>query len=297
MRGPFFSTKELAEYLDIHEKQVYKLVQRGALPGTRVTGKWLFPKDLVDRWIEATALETVGGALGEDQRLVVVAEPDHLVDLLLATVGRGTEALIARATPAMDGGLHHLERGRAHLALVEFTRGACRWPWPPQLARHLAGRPCRLVHVARREIVVAWLGRRAVRSLADLEGRRVAVRAPGAATRTLLDHRMLREGGDPSRLHPTPYGSHLDAALAVVRGEAELAVVPADEAHRVGLDGWSFASLDLELVVLDEIARWRAVEHLVEVVTSPAWRSLAEQRPGVDASSTGAAHTLNLMAS
>ncbi|MCH7795766.1 MAG: helix-turn-helix domain-containing protein, partial [Proteobacteria bacterium] len=45
------TTKEVAEYLRIKERRVYELVRRQEIPCTRVTGKWLFPKALVDLWL------------------------------------------------------------------------------------------------------------------------------------------------------------------------------------------------------------------------------------------------------
>ena len=44
MPDDFLTTKEVAEHLGIHEKQVYALVKAGKIPASRVTGKWLFPR-------------------------------------------------------------------------------------------------------------------------------------------------------------------------------------------------------------------------------------------------------------
>ncbi|MGM0643432.1 MAG: helix-turn-helix domain-containing protein, partial [Thermodesulfobacteriota bacterium] len=41
------STKEVARFLKINEKMVYTLVNEKGLPATKVTGKWLFPMNLV----------------------------------------------------------------------------------------------------------------------------------------------------------------------------------------------------------------------------------------------------------
>ncbi len=38
------TTKEVAEYLSINEKQVYRLIKDKKIPATRITGKWLFPR-------------------------------------------------------------------------------------------------------------------------------------------------------------------------------------------------------------------------------------------------------------
>ena len=47
------STKEVATFLNVNEKMVYTLVAEKNLPATKITGKWLFPKHLVEQWIEA----------------------------------------------------------------------------------------------------------------------------------------------------------------------------------------------------------------------------------------------------
>jgi excisionase family DNA binding protein len=55
MSDELMNTREVAEYLDIHEKQVYALIKTGRIPCTRVTGKWIFPKKFIDEWIETNA--------------------------------------------------------------------------------------------------------------------------------------------------------------------------------------------------------------------------------------------------
>ncbi|RLC29742.1 MAG: DNA-binding protein, partial [Deltaproteobacteria bacterium] len=47
-----FNTKEVARFLDVNEKMVYSLISEKGLPATKATGKWLFPKHLVEKWLE-----------------------------------------------------------------------------------------------------------------------------------------------------------------------------------------------------------------------------------------------------
>ena len=54
MEKKYLTTKELAELLDINEKMVYQLINEKGLPACKVTGKWLFPKHLVDLMHEQT---------------------------------------------------------------------------------------------------------------------------------------------------------------------------------------------------------------------------------------------------
>ncbi len=48
----YFTTREVARYLKLNEKKVYTLVSEGQLPAAKLSGKWLFPKHLIDQWVE-----------------------------------------------------------------------------------------------------------------------------------------------------------------------------------------------------------------------------------------------------
>ena len=42
---------QVAQYLNLHQLTVYKLVKQGNLPAFKVGGQWRFPKKVLDRWI------------------------------------------------------------------------------------------------------------------------------------------------------------------------------------------------------------------------------------------------------
>lgn len=43
---------DVATYLHVNEKTVYRLVQAGGIPGFRVAGAWRFRRQDIDRWID-----------------------------------------------------------------------------------------------------------------------------------------------------------------------------------------------------------------------------------------------------
>ena len=47
----FLTTSEAADYLRLGERKLYELVTNGAIPCTKVTGKWLFPRHELDLWV------------------------------------------------------------------------------------------------------------------------------------------------------------------------------------------------------------------------------------------------------
>jgi excisionase family DNA binding protein len=46
------TVREVAAYLNVNEKTVYRLAQRRELPGFKVAGAWRFQRQDLERWIE-----------------------------------------------------------------------------------------------------------------------------------------------------------------------------------------------------------------------------------------------------
>lgn len=55
MQQEMMNAKEVADYLRVNEKLIYRLAKDRCIPGTKLTGKWVFPKRLIDEWIESNA--------------------------------------------------------------------------------------------------------------------------------------------------------------------------------------------------------------------------------------------------
>ena len=72
--SPFLNVKQVSEYLQLNEKKVYSLANEGHIPATKVTGKWMFPRELIDRWM----LDTSHSGLLND-RLIIAGSDDPLL--------------------------------------------------------------------------------------------------------------------------------------------------------------------------------------------------------------------------
>lgn len=46
------TVRDVAVYLNVNEKTVYRLAQRRELPGFKVAGAWRFKRKDIDLWIE-----------------------------------------------------------------------------------------------------------------------------------------------------------------------------------------------------------------------------------------------------
>jgi excisionase family DNA binding protein len=125
MPGDMLSTQEVAQYLGIHEKQVYRLLRQGRLPGTRVTGRWIFSRRLVQEWIESCSREAVRPRDGtpaaappvEPHHLIITGSDDRLLQTVLREFNRRHPALLATsATLGSVAGIEAVRERRAHVA-------------------------------------------------------------------------------------------------------------------------------------------------------------------------------------
>ncbi len=121
----FLDVRQVAQYLNLNEKKVYALASEGRIPGTKVTGKWMFPRDLVDRWM----LETSHGGLLAD-RLIMAGSDDPLLHRVVHNLGRdtGARALVSYTPTGTRLGLELLQGHKAD---------ACPLHWGPIEESHL----------------------------------------------------------------------------------------------------------------------------------------------------------------
>ena len=131
MPETLLSTREVAAYLHINEKQVYRLIRNGTIPCTRVTGKWLFPQSLVEDWIKQNSLaqttpshaSSSGAVQFEPERgLLIAGSNDLLLDTLIDLAGRRfPEHLFYTTNLGSFGGLEALKQSKTHVAPVSYT--------------------------------------------------------------------------------------------------------------------------------------------------------------------------------
>jgi excisionase family DNA binding protein len=115
------NAKEVAEYLDIHEKQLYRLVKERKIPATRLTGKWLFPKALIDECIMKSARERVGIPLNDsisENQVVIAGTNDPALELLIKNANLQNPRYPVLLISNLGGvaGLSALQRRICHVA-------------------------------------------------------------------------------------------------------------------------------------------------------------------------------------
>lgn len=238
----FLTTSEAAEYLRLGERKLYELVTAGAIPCSKVTGKWLFPRHELDLWVLA-GLARPAGMIVADPPPIVGGSQDDLLEWMLRESGSG----LASLTEGTSRGADRLQRGEIIAAAIHFHSHAisAETDGDANIAAVRAMPDLHdavLVGLVRREqgLLLAPGNPRHLNSLSDVlgSGAKIALRQPGAGAQMLLDVLLARAGAalkDLRRLEP-PCLTGPDLAAAVRSGKADCGVATRTAAKSAGLD-------------------------------------------------------------
>jgi putative molybdopterin biosynthesis protein len=236
----FLTTSEAAEYVRLGERKLYELVTSGAIPCSKVAGKWLFPRHELDLWV-VSGLARPAGMIGADPPPIVGGSQDDLLEWSLRESGSG----LASLTEGTARGVDRLLRGEVIAAAVHFHSEATSADSDDANIAAVRAMPglhdAVLVGLARREqgLLLAPGNPKELHSLADVlaSGAQMAVRQPGAGAQMLLELLLTRAGAglkDLHRLEP-PCLTGPDLAAAIRTGRADCGIATRAAAKSAGL--------------------------------------------------------------
>lgn len=252
----FMSVRQVAQYLQLNEKKIYALLKEGEIPGTKVTGKWLFPRELIDRWLLDA---THGGVLND--RLVISGSDDPLLYRLTLDFSQQSRAhaLLTYSPTGTRVGLELLQASRADVCAVHWgpeRESATRHP--ALLAQYPQHRQWVLVRLFRRRQGILLnprlhLGDASLETLIHAtrhQGLRWALRQPGSgAQRFLIDALPSGERDLHALQDARETRSEREAAASIAMGQADCAPGAEAAAVEFGLDfvplGWEAFDLAL----------------------------------------------------
>ncbi len=287
---PFMNVRQLAEYLHLNEKKVYALAAEGGIPATKATGKWLFPRALVDRWL----LDTAHGGLMAD-RLIISGSDDPL---LQATANRltqrlKTQAVFSYTVTGTKLGLELLAQGSSDACAIHWGRAEeSGVRHPALLQQYSASKDWLLVHLFKRQqgLIVRHVDYERYQDPKEalLFQTRWVVRQEGAGSQRFLGEWLAKQGYPMGQLSQTQVAfSEREVASLIAKGEADIGPGTYSAAKEFGLDFIEVCEESFDLVIPRKVYFRRLVQQLFEYVQSPEGIALAQRLEGYNLSQCG----------
>ena len=230
------TTDEAAEYLRISERKLYELVANSAVPCSKATGRWLFPKAALDQWV--TAGVTVARPAAAPP--IVGGSHDPLLEWAMRESGSG----LASLPEGSEAGLRRLARNEVAAAAIHLHRieGDDENANAEAVAHAPGLHDAVVIAFARREQGLLVLPGNPLK-LSDIASvaatkARVAQRPPGAGAQLLLLALLAKVRVDFADLRtikpPCPTGP--DIAQAIRSQRADCGIAPRAVARSANLD-------------------------------------------------------------
>ncbi len=287
MSDEMMSTKEVARYLGIHEKRVYALIKSAKIPASRATGKWIFPKKLVDEWIAESARSGMGEAREKSRKiegaLLASGSNDPILDMLQTHLKKSSpDFYIFSANTGSLEGLRALGRGLTDIAwshLFDPASGAYNIPFLPKFLPNLKAV---VVNLFYRDLGFLTAGGNPlrIRGFEDLtkKGVRFVNRQEGSGTRVLTDHHLKKLKIPPARI--SGYGNevytHFEVGISILSQKADAGVATAAMAGLLGLSFTPIARESFDMILDQSTFFEKGIQAFIQALTSQEFRDRVE---------------------
>jgi len=289
------NTREVARYLGINDKKVYFLAKAGKIPCTRVTGKWTFPKKLIDRWIEESASALVERKAKTEERdfLLAAGSDDPSLGILHDLYEAQTQtASFFMTTIGSSAGVAAIRSGVADFATAHLLEPA-RTGADNLASQELLPSDTVVVELFYRELgmLVAAGNPKSIKSLRDLARPKLRIinRQPGSGTRIYLDQELsrFRLNGKKISGYDSIVSTHLEVGLRVLGGAADVGLATLTTAQLLGLDFIPFIRERFDLLVPKDRFFTRGIQALLGIVGSREFRERVDSLGGYDVTESG----------
>jgi excisionase family DNA binding protein len=285
----YLTTEEAAGYLRLKERKLYDLVAKDAVPCTKVSGKWLFPRVALDRWLEA-GLAWPEGLKPASPPPIIGGSQDSLLEVAVRDSGCGL-ALLAEGSQA---GLDRLLRGEVAIAAIHLHAT------PDDDAANLSAVSAQaslhdavVIGFARREqgLLVAAdnpLGLAGIASAVERRAR-FARRQQGAGAQLLLTSLLEREAVPLADMLVADgvCATGQDLALAVRTGRADCGVASRAIATAFGLEFLPLVWEHVDLAMRRRSYFEPGAQALLAWMRGPQMAARAKELGGYDLAASG----------
>ena len=295
MPEKMMNTKEVAEYLGINEKQVYALIKAGKIPCTRVTGKWVFPKNLIDEWINATAKESISTTAKTERhsgQILAAGSNDPVLDLLISQNNAYDEFFIFTCNTGSTEGLRLMGESRSDVAwchLFDPDTGTYNIPY---VASRMADKKIAVIHLFYREIglLVSPDASKKIKKFEDIaSGIRFINRQMGSGIRIFLDHNLKKSGIDSAAItgYENEVRTHFEIGLSILSGNADAGISSVAISKLLGLPFISLARESFDMVVGKDTFFEKGIQAFIEALQSKKFRKTVEPLGDYDFADSG----------
>ena len=312
MSEKLLTAKEAAEILKVRKNTVYDMIKRGDLKASKL-GKQLrirqgdlefyiqygsqakvyqegnseqknniekveFERNTQNRTEKNVMANSGFGQAGMCDQIIICGQ-DMVLDLLANRLNQCIGENVFRSYKGSYNALYAMYQGEVNVATAHLWHGKTNSYNIPYISSMLPGTDLVVLHLLKRKqgFYVQKGNPKNIQSFEDFKRSDITIvnREPGSGVRVLIDEK-LRQAGIPTQEvngYQDIVSSHLEAAAAVNRGDADVAV--GSEKHSLSVPGIDFIFIQEEsydMVIRKEDFNKKTYQKMIEIIRSPEYQ-------------------------
>ncbi len=312
MSEKLLTAKEAAEILKVRKNTVYDMIKRGDLKASKL-GKQLrirqgdlefyiqygsqakvyqegnseqknniekveFERNMQNRTEKNVMANPGFGQAGMCDQIIICGQ-DMVLDLLANRLNQCIGENVFRSYKGSYNALYAMYQGEVNVATAHLWHGKTNSYNIPYISSMLPGTDLVVLHLLKRKqgFYVQKGNPKNIQSFEDLKRSDITIvnREPGSGVRVLIDEK-LRQAGIPTQEvngYQDIVSSHLEAAAAVNRGDADVAV--GSEKHSLSVPGIDFLFIQEEsydMVIRKEDFLKKPYQKMIEIIRSSEYQ-------------------------
>lgn len=312
MGEKLLTAKEAAEILKVRKNTVYDMIKRGDLKASKL-GKQLrirqedldfyiqygsqvstnegktqtngidkdeFEKNILSEPNSMTGIPEINKTTQKGRaNQIIICGQDMVLDLLANRLNQCIGENVFRSYKGSYNGLYAMYQGEVNVATTHLWHGKTNSYNIPYISSMLPGTDLVVLHLLKRKqgFYVQKGNPKNIQSFEDLKNSDITIvnREPGSGVRVLIDEK-LRQAGIPAQEvngYKDIVNSHLEAAVAVNRGDADVAV--GSEKHSLSVPGIDFLFIQEEsydMVIRKEDFWKKPYQKMIEIIRSSEYQ-------------------------
>ncbi|MDY6970384.1 MAG: substrate-binding domain-containing protein, partial [Spirochaetota bacterium] len=265
---------------------------------TRITGKWVFPKNLIDQWINTDAKQGIANVLEKsknvDGAVLSAGSNDPNLDILLSYMKQSyPDFYIFTSSTGSTEGLRLLSKGYIDIAwchLLDPKTGEYNIPY---MSTYLPDMKIAVVHLFYRELgfITAPNTPFIIKDFSDLcqNGVNFINRQKGSGTRLLIDHCIHKSGvnvGEIKGYNKEVY-THVEVGLSILSGETNVGIGTVAIAKLFGLPFVPIVNESFDMVLSQNMFFNKGVQAFIDTLNTKKFRKTISQLGNYDFNESG----------
>lgn len=327
MGEKLLTAKEAAEILKVRKNTVYDMIKRGDLKASKLGKQLRIRQADLDFYIQYGSQANVSKKGNIEQKnniekveferntqnsteknvmanldfnqtgmcdQIIICGQDMILDLLANRLNQCVEENVFRSYKGSYNGLYAMYQGEVNVATAHLWHGKTNSYNIPYISSMLPGTDVVVLHLLKRKqgFYVKKGNPKEIHSFEDLRRPDITIvnREPGSGVRVLIDEKLRQSGISTQEVngYDRVVNSHLEAAAAVNRGEADVAV--GSEKHSLSVPGIDFLFIQDEsydIVIRKEDFDQKPYQKMIEIIRSEEYQKEVAGLGGYDVKDMG----------